>query len=224
MRQALSVLFALSVVIGFASAPARAGWDDGYWHLEFKSGTSSTAAPVRVGVDLGDGAGFSFQTILDDDGDGVIPLPLVPVGGRLALGVDDAGGGVTGCDIWDLLGPDVQGGTMTQKPLLIVAEDIEGEALGVDYGAFTQPPFELTPGEQYTVTDGAVAGWPEPRFVNEFGVPGLEEFVQTVDSLPNFNGEVIVSAATLTGVFVPEPGCLALFGAVAVGLLLWRRR
>ena len=34
-------------------AGARAGWDDGYWSLNFDSGTSSTAPPLRVGVDLG---------------------------------------------------------------------------------------------------------------------------------------------------------------------------
>lgn len=100
---------------------------------------------------------------------------------------------------------------------MIIAEDVEGEALGADYGEFTEPPFALTPGDQYAVTNGSVAGWPEPRFVNEFGVPGLEEFVQRVDSLPNFNGDVIVSTATLTGTFVPEPASwLLLVGAIAI--------
>jgi hypothetical protein len=105
------------------------------------------------------------MTRLAPNGGGIIHLPLVPVGGRLALGVEHAGG-VVGCNLW---------------------------------------PFVLTPGARNSVVDGRVAGWPEPRFVNDFGVPGLEEFVQTVDFLPNFIGDVIVSTAMLTGTFVPEP-------------------
>ena len=164
--------------LGSVPLAAFAGWDDGYWHLDFKSGSSSTASPLRVGVDLGDSSGFSFQTLVDDNSDGVIHLPLVPVGGRLAIGGTDANGEV-GCDLWDLTGRDLVGGTAIQKPLLIVAEDVEGESLGADYGDFTQPPFALTPGAPYTVTNGSIAGWAEPHFVNDFGVPGLEEFVQT---------------------------------------------
>ncbi len=54
--------------------------------------------------------------------------------------------------------------------------------------------------------------------MNDFGVPGLEEFVQKVESLPNFNGDVIVSTATVTGTFVPEPASwlLSLGGAMAI--------
>jgi hypothetical protein len=68
------------------------------------------------------------------------------------------------------------------------------------------------------VTDGSVAEWPAVRFVNDFGVPGLEEFVQLVDSLPNFNGDVIVTNFLLTGTFVPEPASwlLLLGGAMAI--------
>ena len=117
----------------------------------------------------------------------------------------------------------IVGGTTIQKPLLIVAEDIEGETLGVDYGDFTEPPFALTPGARYPVVDGRVAGWPEPRFVNDFGVPGLEDFVQRVDSLPNFNGDVIVSTAMLTGTFVPEPGSTALAVLGLIGVTITRR-
>ena len=216
--KSLSMLVVLTLCLLLAPHPAaHAQWDDGYWSLNFDSGTSSTAAPLRVGVDLGDGSGFSFQTIPDHNGDGVIRLPRVPVGGRLALGVQHAGGEV-GCDLWDLTGTDAVGGTTIRKPLLIIAEDNEEQTLGVDYGDFTEPPFALTPGARYTVVDGRVAAWPEPRFVNDFGVSGLEEFVQTVDSLPNFSGDVIVSTATLTGTFVPEPASwlLLLGGATAI--------
>jgi hypothetical protein len=211
-------LLPLAIALFFStSSTASAKFSDGYWFLDFDSGASSTAPSLRVGVDLGDGGGFSFQTLLDENGDGVIHLPRVPVGGRLAIGRTDAGGEV-GCDLWDLTGTDLVGGTMIQKPLLIIAEDNEGQTLGVDYGDFTAPPFALTPGARYTVVDGRVAEWPEVRFVNDFGVPGLEEFVQLVDSLPNFSGDVIVSTATLTGTFVPEPASwlLLLGGAMAI--------
>jgi hypothetical protein len=218
--KSFSVLVVLTLGLLLEShSAARAQWDDGYWFLDFDSGTSSTASPLRVGVDLGDGSGFSFQTLLDHNGDGAIHLPRVPVGGRLALGGTNAGGEV-GCDLWDLTSTDtvIVGGTTIQKPLLIVAEDVEEESLGADYGDFTQPPFALTTGAHYSVVDGSIAGWPEPRFVYDFGVPGLEEFVQTVDLLPSFNGEVIVSTATLTGTFVPEPASwlLLLGGAMAI--------
>jgi hypothetical protein len=149
------VVLSLALLL-FPGTAARAGWDDGWWFLDFDSGTSSTSPPLRVGVDLGDGNGFSFQTLVDDNGDGTIHLPRIPVGGRLALGVEHAGAEI-GCDIWDLVGSTVSGGTTIQKPLLIVAEDIEGEALGVDYGDFTEPPFALMPGERYTVDGGRVA-------------------------------------------------------------------
>lgn len=207
------VVLCLGLFLVFSPA-AHAQWDDGYWFLDFDSGTSTTAPPIRVGVDLGDGGGFTFQTILDHNGDGVIHLPRVPVGGRLAIGGTDAGGEV-GCDLWDLLGTEVVVGTTIKKPLLIIAEDIESTTLGVDYGEFTEPPFALVPGALYTVVDGRVEAWPEVRFVNDFGVPGLEEFVVAVDSLPNFNGDVRVSTATLNGRFVPEPtSWLLLFSAV----------
>ena len=221
--KSLSMLVALT--LGLLLAPhsaARAEWDDGYWFLDFDSRTSSPAPPLRVGVDLGDGGGFSFQTIPDHNGDGVIHLPRVPVGGRLAIGGTDAGGEV-GCDLWDIIGTQVVGGTTIQKPLLTVAVDVEGETLGADYGDFTEPPFALTPGARYTVVEGRVAAWPEPRFVNDFGVPGLEEFVQTVDSLPNFNGDVIVSAATLTGTFVPEPSTAVPLCIGALGIATSRK-
>jgi hypothetical protein len=218
----LLVVLTLGLLLVPHSA-ARAQWDDGWWFLDFDSGASSPAAPLRVGVDLGDGGGFSFQTIPDHDGDGVIPLPRVPDGGRLALGGTDAGGEV-GCDIWIVTGGDATGGTTIQKPLLIIAEDVEGETLGVHWGDFTEPPFALMPDARYTVVDGRVAAWPEPRFVNDFGVPGLEEFVQTVDSLPNFNGEVIVSTATLTGTFVPEPGAAVLLSIGALCIAARRKR
>jgi hypothetical protein len=220
-------LVVLSLGLLLVTGPAaRAQWDDGYWFLDFDSGTSSTTAPLRVGVDFGDGGGFSFQTLLDQNGDGVIHLPRVPVGGRLAIGrVSPTAGSIdpAGDVDWFTTQLILPSGTEIQKPLLIIAEDVEGESLGVDYGDFVQPPITLTPGNHFTVIDGQIAGWPGPRFVNDFGVPGLEEFVQTVDSLPNFNGDVIVSTATLTGTFVPEPGTATLLFIGALGIAALRK-
>jgi hypothetical protein len=128
-------------------------------------------------------------------------------------------GGEEDCDIWDLFGSGVQSqGTVVRKPLLIIAEDVPGVALGIDYGDFTATQPALTPGQRFTATDGRISGWPDIRLVNEFGVPGLEEFVQLVDTLPNFSGDVIVSTAMLTGTFVvPEPASsLLLYGAMMI--------
>ncbi len=126
--KSLSTLLVLKLCLLLAPLPAaHAQWDDGYWLLNFDNGTSSTAPPLRVGVDLGDGSGFSFQTLADDNGDGAIHLPRVPVGGGLALGVTHAGGEVT-CDLWDLVGAQPTGTTI-QKPLLIIAETSRGKRL-----------------------------------------------------------------------------------------------
>jgi hypothetical protein len=222
MKSIAGLLLLAIISLFWTSSTASAQFDDGWWFLEFKDTTGAALQPLNVGIDAREGRGFGFVTVADDDGDGVIHLPRVPVGGRLAIGGADANGDV-GCDLWDLVGAQVYGTTIQKSLLLIIAEDVEEVTLGVDYGDFTEPPFALTPGARYTVTDGGVAEWPEVRFVNDFGVPGLEEFVQSVDSLPNFNGDVIVSTATLTGTFVPEPVSLPLLFLGAMEIAFCQR-
>jgi len=162
------------------------------------------ALPLTVGVD--DGSGFVFDTLTDDDGDGLIELPRVPIPGRLALGVTPSVGSVPGCDIWDLMG-----GVVTDRsidiPLMFLAGGVEGE-LGIDYGELMAPPLPLTSGQQFQVIDGMLPGWPDIRLVDESGVPNLATFVQVVDTLPEFTGGVLVSASTVHFSLVPEPSTL----------------
>jgi len=104
-----------------------------------------------------------------------------------------------------------------------VAEDIEGEALGIDFGELAAPPLTLTPGDRFTVVNGMLPGWPGIRLVNDSGVPDLETFVAVVDTLPDFNGDVVVSNTTVLFTFVPEPTTSILFLIAATCLLATRK-
>jgi len=226
----LLVVLALGLLLVPHSA-ARSQWDDGYWFLKFENTTGAALQPLNVGIDARDGRGFGFVTIADDDGDGVIQLPPLPNGGGLALGVDVGGevvdtethGGEHGCDIWIITGGDATGGTAARihHPLLIVADDIEGEALGMDSSAFPfpQPPARtLVPGERLTAIDGQLADWPDLRLAAGPTPTDLADFVRSVDTWSNFSGDVIVTSLLLTGAFVPEPASwhLLVGGAMAI--------
>jgi hypothetical protein len=178
--------------------------------------------PLTVGVD--DGSGFSFATLMDNDGDGRVELPRVPVPGRLALGVTPAGGALPGCDIWDFASNTV---TRASVPLFVNA--VANESVGIDFGELMEPPRAFMPGQRYDVSDGIfvfTGGWPGVRLVDESSVAGLEEFVREVDQLPNFNGEVIVSNTIVYFTLVPEPSSVALvtIGVVVIGNTWWRNR
>jgi hypothetical protein len=163
--------------------------------------TSNPAPSLNFGLD--DGNGFIFGTLTDDDGDGLIQLPRVPIPGRLALDITPTAGGVPGCDIWDFMSNGVQKASV---PLFVNA--LTGESLGVDYGELMVPPFSLTPGQQFTVVNGMLPGWPDIRLVDVAGVPDLESFVQVVDTLPGFSGQVLVSDTIVDFTLVPEPSTL----------------
>jgi hypothetical protein len=178
---------------------------------------------VRVGID--DGSGFVFQALADDDNDGVIHLPRAPDNSRLAFGVDaDI---EVGCDIWDLAVGTMSGATQTtfSKPLLIIAEDIEGGALGMLSDPFPTLLRTLTPGERLTAIDGRLVDWPDLRLVRaDSSVTSLEDFIGRVDTLPNFNGDVIVTDFLLTGTLVPEPGAAVLLSIGVLGIATRRKR
>ena len=217
MRRLVCLAWATVSLMAVAIFPAAA--DDGYWLLDFTNRVGP-ALPLRVGVD--EGGGFGFVTYIDDDADGTIHLPPIPVGSRLALGVSHTSGDED-CLIWDLQDSGTTGSTQISKPLLIVAEDVEGESLGIDYGELMAPPLALTPGDRFTVTDGILPGWPGIRLVDESSVPDLETFVRDVDSLPDFNGDVVVSNTTVLFTFVPEPTTSILFLIAATCLLATRK-
>ena len=69
-----------------------------------------------------------------------------------------------------------------------------------------------------------LSAWPGIRLVNKSGVPDLETFVQVVDTLPSFNGDVIVSNTTVLFTFVPEPSSLVLLVAGCLGIAAARRQ
>jgi hypothetical protein len=180
--------------------------------------------PLNVGIDAREGRGFGFVTVADDDGDGVIELPPVPNGGGLALGVDVDNQNPCCDDIWDLAGSTMSGSTGAQihHPLLIIADDIEGEALGMGpffpYPQIPLPIRTLERGERLTATDGQLAEWPGLRLAVGPEPADLADFLRSVDTWPNFSGEVIVTSLLLTGTFVPEPASwlLLLGGAMAI--------
>jgi hypothetical protein len=215
------LLFAIGLIFTTAST-ASAQTSDGWWFLKFEDTTGAALQPLNIGIDPGDGSGFSFSTLPDDDGDGVIQLPPLPNGGGLAMGVDVDG--EVGCDIWIITGGDATGGTGAQihHPLLIIfAEDVEGEAFGMDFSPFPfpqSPTRTLVPGERLTATDGELDVWPGLRLVAGPEPADLADFLRSVETWPNFNGDVIVTNFLLTGTFVPEPASwlLLLGGAMAI--------
>lgn len=220
-----SALVILTLGFSFSTcAIAHSQGDDGWWFLDFGSRSNTALNPLVVGIDTG--SGFAYSTLSDDDNDGVIHLPPIPDGAGLALGVD--ADGEVGCDLWDLVGTDVVGdtGSSISRPLLIIAEDVEGEAMGMDSNPFSfplSPTRTLVPGERLTATNGQLTDWPDLRLVSAGpSVTTLDEYLRQVDSLPLLNGEVIVTDFLLTGTFrIPEPATATL--AIA-GLVLATRR
>jgi hypothetical protein len=166
--------------------------------------------------------GFGFVDYHDGDNDGIIQLPLVPVGSRLALGVGQSDGGET-CDIYDFIGPGVVGQQIVVPQLTNAAV---GGSVGINFGELMAPPSLFTPGERFTVTDGVLPAWPSLRFVDDSGVPDLESFVRDLDTLPAFTGDVVVSNTELRFTFVPEPSSLVLLMLATgyAGFIAARRR
>jgi hypothetical protein len=213
MRLARATLIAFGVLFA-STATVAAQVLPGLYHYRVVVADEAGNASLMVGVD--DSSGFSFATLTDDDGDGLIELPPAPVPGRLALGATPAAGRLPGCDIWDF---QSNGVSRASVPLLMNA--LANESVGVDYGVLMSPPLALTPGQRFTIANGVFPGWPGIRLVDESGVADLEEFVRELDTLPNFNGEVIVSNTTVHFTLVPEPSGITL---VTIGLIAFRRK
>jgi hypothetical protein len=216
---------------------ASAQTSDGWWFLDFQDTSGAALQPLNIGIDARDGRGFGFVIVADDDGDGVIHLPPVPNGGGLVMGVDvdtdvvqtQTHGGTHGCDIWIFTDLSCCGPIQSQirHPLLIVAEDVEGQAFGMDFSAFPfpQPPTRtLVPGERLTATDGQLADWPGLRLAAGPDPADLADFLRSVDTWPNFSGDVIVTSLLLSGTYVPEPGSIALAALGVIGITIARRK
>ncbi len=105
-------LLSLAIASFFCtSSTASALFRDGWWFFKFEDTTGAALQPLNIGIDPGDGSGFSFTTLPDSDGDGMIQLPRVPNGGGLVLGVDVNHQNPCCDDIWDLVGSTMSGGT-----------------------------------------------------------------------------------------------------------------
>jgi hypothetical protein len=221
----------------WTASTASAQTSDGWWFLKFEDTTGAALQPLNIGIDPGDGSGFSFSTLPDDDGDGVIQLPPLPNGGGLAMGVDvdaevvetQTHGGIQTCDIWIVIGGGATGGTVAQihHPLLIIAED-EGQAFGMGpffpYPQIPLPIRTLEPGERLTATDGQLADWPGLRLATGPDPADLDDFLRSFDTWPNFTGDVIVTSLLLTGTFIPEPASWLLLLSGAMGIAGCRRK
>jgi hypothetical protein len=99
----------------------------------------------------------------DDNADGIIELPLVPVGSRLALGVGQSDGDVD-CDIYSLIGSGVVGQQIVVPQL---TNAVAGGSLGTNFGESMAPPSLFTPGDRFTVTDGVLLAWSSLRSMDE---------------------------------------------------------
>ena len=229
MKPIARLLLLAIVSLFWTFSTASAQFSDGWWFLKFEDTTGAALQPLNVGIDPGDGSGFSFFTLPDDNGDGVIHLPPVPNNGGLVLGVDVHNQNPCCDDIWDLAGSTMSGGTGAQihQPLLIIAEDIEGEALGMGpfypYPQIPLPIRTLEPGERLTATDGRLADWPGLRLAVGPEPADLADFLRSVDTWPSFSGEVIVTSLLLTGTFVPEPASWLLLLGAAMAIAGRRR-
>lgn len=170
----LSIIAAASLGISLVSHSFAS---DPYWDgvviLDESVPGGTALNPLSVGIDLGDGSGFSFLTLTDPNAEGMIQLPPLPVGGQLAVGVhDDYGDEPDDICLVARVG-DWAVGVTIEFPLL--ASMTPGASLGVDYGVLATPPIELMPGDRFTVTDGLLPGWQGIRLVDDSGVQAFQD-------------------------------------------------
>jgi hypothetical protein len=222
-RVLIAALTTISLVAGVASSRNAAAQYTAVKVFLIVGDLEPEAPPLSLTVGVAEpGQGFGFVTMNDDNNDGIIELPLVPVGSRLALGVGQSDGDVD-CDIYDFIGPGVVGSQIVVPQLTNAAE---GGSVGINFGELMAPPLTLTPGDRFAVQDGVLPAWPSLRFVDESGVSDLETFVRDLDTQPAFTGDVVVSNTELRFTFVPEPSSLVLlaFATGCAGFLTARRR
>lgn len=202
MRFARAASIASGLLLFLSAAIASAQGLLGY-HIILEQ--PAPVLPLTVGVDDGQGRGFGFVTFSNDNGDGVIELPLLPAdGGRMALELRPSAAG-TSIDVphhyvWI---SNSDGPSYAWVPLLVNAQT--GASVGVDFGELMVPPSTITPGQQFAATDGVLPQWPGIRLVDESSAPDLETFVQAYKTLPGFTGQVVVSDTTVQFTRVPEP-------------------
>ena len=178
---------------------------------------TAPSSVVDVGID--DGSGFVVSTLSDNNADGVIPLPSVPVGYRVAIGFP--GTTTEPCLIYTTIGTEVQFGKMFDLPLFA---RVGGGSLGAELTKLTEPSPALHPHDTVSIADGAVSGWPAMRVVDESGVPDFPSFLQQVAALPNYTGGIVITDSFLDIRVVPEPTSITLIGFSTAGLSFARRR
>ncbi len=184
----------------------------GYFALDFDAARS-----VEVGID--DGSGFIVSTLTDDDADGVIALPTVPVGYRVAIGVP--GSTAEPCLIYTTIGTEVQLGRTFNLPLFA---RVGGGPLGAELTELTEPSPPLHPHDTVSIADGVFPGWPAMRVVDESGVPDFPTFLQQAGTLPNYTGGIVITDSYLSLRLVPEPASALLMLLATAGWCFRRGR
>ncbi|MDX1963394.1 MAG: hypothetical protein SFX18_09590 [Pirellulales bacterium] len=173
---------------------------------------------LHVGLDLG--GGFAFGSFADADNDGIISLPRVPEGTRVAIGFPDTAH--EDCLIYTTVGTQVATGNTFELPLFGRVGD---GPLGAELFNLSPPTATLQPGDRFTTVNGLFAGWPNVRWFDPTGVPDFATFTQRVSNLPAFNGELQITESFVRFRVIPEPGvCYTLvFASLIAGCVSWRR-
>jgi len=153
---------------------------------------------LQVGID--DGSGFVLSMMTDDDADGVIQLPTVPSGYRVALGFPETAH--EDCLIYTTIGTDVYAGHTFDLPLF---GRVGGGPFGANITDLRRPLTMLQPHDTFTSLNGIFPGWPGVRWLDTTGVPNFPTFAQQVDTLPGFTGGIEITESFIRFRVVPEP-------------------
>jgi hypothetical protein len=170
----------------------------GQSHVLYQDIIIPVGITLQVGID--DGNGFAVTMIADDDLDGVIHLPTVPVGYRVAIGFPETAH--EDCLIYTTVGTDVQVGRTFVLPLF---ERLGGGPLGADFAELTTPTTMLQPNDIITSTGGVFPGWLGVRWLDTTGVPNFPTFLTQVNTLPGYTGGIQITDSFIRFRVVPEP-------------------
>jgi hypothetical protein len=200
----------ISLVVLFAFGGLVPQSATGQSHVLYQDIFIPVGIALQVGID--DGNGFVVSLIADDDLDGVIQLPTVPVGYRVAIGFPETAH--EDCLIYTTIGTQVQVGRTFVLPLF---ERLGGGPLGADFAELTTPTTMLQPNDIFTSSGGVFPGWPAVRWLDTTGVPNFPTFLEQVSTLPGYTGGIQITDSLIRFRVVPEP---SVWSGIATGVLL----